>query len=87
MTSLRRLSTCGTDISQSSIASLSAVITILALAAEPFTQQVLRYPTKQLKAANVTSAIGVTNALYPIEPNVDEGTKSKSISNPTLSNL
>ena len=45
------------------VASLGAIITILALAIEPFTQQVLRYPTRQSLASNVTAALSSTNAI------------------------
>ena len=44
-------------------ASLGATITILALAIEPFTQQVLQYPTKQSLVLNVTAALSSTNAI------------------------
>ena len=55
---------------QSFVASLAAIITILALAIEPFTQQIIRYPTKPSTAANVSAVIGTTSVLDPT--NIDD---------------
>ncbi|KAF2167532.1 hypothetical protein M409DRAFT_22339 [Zasmidium cellare ATCC 36951] len=49
----------------SAVASMGAILTVLALALEPFTQQVIRYPTKQAPTTNVTALIGATQAFDP----------------------
>lgn len=45
---------------QAIVASLGAVITILALATDPFTQQVLSYPSSPTNVTNVTATIAAT---------------------------
>jgi len=45
------------------LASIGAALTVLSIATEPFTQQILSYPTRLDKVENTTASIGSTNAL------------------------
>lgn len=56
-----------------SVASLCALITIVALAVDPFTQLTLTYPTIQVPIANSSASIGVA-LIYDLDPYAEFGT-------------
>lgn len=58
-----------------SLISLGAVITILALLFDPFVQQVVRYPTRQVPSTSSTAMAPQSGFSFPSDSSSDEGTQ------------
>lgn len=48
---------------QAMLASVGAIATVLAIAIDPFTQQILSYPTVPVNATNATTSLGSAKSL------------------------
>ncbi|USW53129.1 hypothetical protein Slin15195_G064480 [Septoria linicola] len=68
------------------MASLAAVITILALAVEPFTQQVITYEGLDTKASNLSSSI-ITNSIFARDGSNEEHKINLQLERALLSGL
>ncbi|KAI5358121.1 hypothetical protein Slin14017_G114820 [Septoria linicola] len=68
------------------MASLGAVITILALAVEPFTQQVITYEGLDTKASNLSSSI-ITNSIFALDGSNEEHKINLQLERALLSGL
>jgi hypothetical protein len=53
------------------VASTGAILTILSLAADPFAQQILSYPSRMGKASNITATIGAATSFDRYNIDID----------------